>query len=292
MDSFAEPRRPSAPVSLAAVREQVRKLESDHRASGIPLSGRIIHVCHYLPVVSSLVGPSRAAIPSPPQTPPAQASDIPPSPTDSQSYADAPKIEQPTPVPAKPDEAQSRWALSVRYGHSAMISGIASLASTHEQLVVGWTGDIPTALPTMPPSAYGAPSTSTASESAHASPSKVPTKDIGEEERRELEQLLAKYRSRDEVSIEGGKQTTYVPVWLDNKEAHGHYEGYCKQSECLAVHQIHRFPACAVFCALPNFGFVLFALDVRGRPTLCEGVTAAICTREIAKSDDPAQFRG
>ncbi|KAF9809969.1 hypothetical protein IEO21_07199 [Rhodonia placenta] len=207
MDSFAEPRRPSAPVSLAAVREQVRKLESDHRASGIPLSGRIIHVCHYLPVVSSLVGPSRAAIPSPPQTPPAQASDIPPSPTDSQS-----------------------WALSVRYGHSAMISGIASLASTHEQLVVGWTGDIPTALPTMPPSAYGAPSTSTASESAHASPSKVPTKDIGEEERRELEQLLAKYRSRDEVSIEGGKQTTYVPVWLDNKEAHGHYEGYCKQT--------------------------------------------------------------
>lgn len=232
MDSFAEPRRPTSPVSLAAVREQVHKLETDHKANGIPLSGRIIQVCHYLPVSSSYVRrPSE--LPSPPPTPPTEPSDIPASPIEGTAPPQAVPIEQPVPLPqAEPtSEEDTNWTLSGRYGHSAMVSGIASLSTTHEQIVIGWTGDITSAPTSLPPAAYGVPSTSTASESSFAAPSKVPVKDIGEEDRRTLEALLAKHRSREDVEIEGGKSITYVPVWLDDKEAHGHYEGYCKQSE-------------------------------------------------------------
>lgn len=232
MDSFAEPRRPNNPVSLAAVREQVHKLETDHKANGIPLSGRIIQVSHYLPVSSSYVRPP-SELPSPPPTPPTEPSDIPASPTDGTPPPQPAPIEQPQSLlPAEPTlEEDTNWTLSVRYGHSAMVSGIASLATTHEQVVIGWTGDITSAPNALPPAAYGAPSTSTASESSSAAPSKVPVKDIGEEDRRTLETLLAKHRSREDVVIEGGKSITYVPVWLDDEEAHSHYEGYCKQSE-------------------------------------------------------------
>ncbi|CCM05832.1 uncharacterized protein FIBRA_08068 [Fibroporia radiculosa] len=231
MDSFAEPRRLSAPISLAAVREQVCKLENDHRASGIPLSGRILHVCHYLPVVSSFIRKS-PDLPSPPQTPPAITTDIPPSPVDVPPSADinANSLEQPQPFSTNAEDRNASWTLSVRYGHSAMVSGITSLAATHEQIVIGWTGDIASSPPLMPPASYGAPSTSGASESSLSTPAKIPTKDIGPEDRVVLEEQLARYRSRDEVTIEGGKPTTYIPVWLDDKEAHGHYEGYCKQT--------------------------------------------------------------
>jgi hypothetical protein len=29
---------------------------------------------------------------------------------------------------------------TAQYGHAAIISGICSLAATHEQLIIGWTG--------------------------------------------------------------------------------------------------------------------------------------------------------
>ena len=32
--------------------------------------------------------------------------------------------------------------MSNRQGHTAMISGIRSLSATHEQIIIGWTGDI------------------------------------------------------------------------------------------------------------------------------------------------------
>ena len=233
MDSFAEPRRHTTPVSLAAVREQVRKLEDDHKANGIPLSGRIIQVCHYLPVSSSY-SRRRNDVPSPPPTPPTELSDIPASPTEGTAPSQEAPIEQPQPQAAPTSEEDTNWTLSVRYGHSAMVSGIASLSTTHEQIVIGWTGDITSAPTPLPPAAYGAPSTSTAAESSFAAPSKVPVKDIGEEDRHALQGLLAKYRSREDVEVEGGKPISYVPVWLDDKEAHGHYEGYCKQSESFA----------------------------------------------------------
>lgn len=215
MDSFAEPHKPlDTTISLEDVRAQVSKLETDLREKNIPLSGRIIHVCHYLPVTCAFSRrPRPSDIPSPPATPPAKASDIPPSPTaESQESA----------LPAQ--QQSSQWQLHVRYGHSAMVSGIDSLAATHEQVFVGWTGDI---------EAGGAPPAGSQDASSGSESAKIPTASLAEEDKKELEGLLAEYRTRDEPK--DGKPIHYVPVWLDDKEAHGHYDGYCKQSESFFI---------------------------------------------------------
>jgi trehalose 6-phosphate synthase/phosphatase len=206
MDSFSEPRKHTE-YSLDEVRSQVNKLEQDHRAKGIPLSGRIIHVVHYLPVTCALSSKAlngsnghrnggQPGIPSPPQTPPAKASDIPPSPTE-----DAPST------------SKSKWTTTPRYGHSAMVSGITSLATTHEQVVIGWTGDIQSSLQSDDES------------------QKVPVSSISQEDKADLEKLLVNGSSMLKVEFPGDKPIPYIPVWLDDKQAHGHYDGYCKQSE-------------------------------------------------------------
>ncbi|KAJ3000118.1 hypothetical protein NUW54_g6836 [Trametes sanguinea] len=115
-------------------------------------------------------------------------------------------------------------AQSVRYGHSAMVSGIDSLATTHEQIVIGWTGDIQASSAAQPPVA-----TAVSSDPSGLPTSKVATSSLTEEDKKELETMLEEYKSRDEP--ENGKKIHYVPVWLDDKDAHGHYDGYCKQSE-------------------------------------------------------------
>ena len=102
-----------------------------------------------------------------------------------------------------------------------MVSGIDSLAATHEQVFVGWTGDID--------------STSSASEEASGSSEpatpKISAASLADEDKKELEGILSEYRSPNE--LKDGKKIQYVPVWLDDKDAHGHYDGYCKQSECI-----------------------------------------------------------
>ncbi|KAI0703424.1 glycosyltransferase family 20 protein [Cytidiella melzeri] len=200
MDSFSEPHK-TTEYSLDDVRSKVRKLEEEHHAKGIPLSGRIIHVAHYLPVTCALspqaakgTNGAQPGIPSPPQTPPSQPSDIPPSPTEA--------------APAGPN---SKWQISSRFGHSAMVSGITSLTATHEQIYVGWTGDLQSA---------------SESDNGH---SKVPSSSISEENKADLENLLSSGKHLLKEEFPEGKAMTYVPVWLDDKQAHGHYDGYCKQ---------------------------------------------------------------
>lgn len=212
MDSFAEPHKPTE-YSLDVVRAQVHQLEEEHRAKGIPLSGRIIHVAHYLPVTCTLSsgplsglngqGGSQPGIPSPPQTPPAKATDIPPSPTDT--------------APPTLHDAKSKWQVNFRYGHSAMVSGIASLTATHEQVLVGWTGDI-----------YTPNTSSSQSESAYT---KLSSTSVPSEDKTELEGILASGKHLLKEELPEGKTMSYVPVWLEDKQAHGHYDGYCKQSE-------------------------------------------------------------
>ncbi|KAF9051684.1 trehalose 6-phosphate phosphatase [Panaeolus papilionaceus] len=195
MDSFSEPyTRRGDDVSLEQVRESIAVLEDQHRKNGIPLSGRIIHVCHYLPIIATLNSKplQTATVPTPPLTPPtAEGSDssTPPSPID---------------VPEKSD---SEWSLAPRYGHAAMISGIRSLSTTHEQLIVGWTGDI------------HAPSTDT-----------IPSTTVSDEQRESFNTALKEYIPKEsDPDDERDRKTKYVPVWLDDKVAHGHYDGYCKQ---------------------------------------------------------------
>ena len=105
-----------------------------------------------------------------------------------------------------------------------MVSGIDSLAATHEQLLVGWTGDIESASQAVPPLAA-----QNVSGPSDQPVNKVPSASLTDADKKELEEALESYRSRDEV--EDGKKIHYVPVFLDDKDAHGHYDGYCKTSE-------------------------------------------------------------
>jgi trehalose 6-phosphate synthase/phosphatase len=200
-DSFSEPyTRPADESSLNEVRNQIHNLEEQHKQNGIPLSGRIIHVCHYLPIVATYKSRTSVnGIPSPPQTPPSRSTEF------------GTKSEASTPVEdgeavAAPSAAV--WGLSPRYGHSAMISGIQSLSATHQQVIVGWIGDIECA----------------------GRAENVPVNQISVEDRVALEDTLKTYNPK-ESDPDDDLKTTHVPVWLDDKVAHGHYDGYCKQSK-------------------------------------------------------------
>jgi trehalose 6-phosphate synthase/phosphatase len=222
MDSFHEPyTRAGDDISLDAVREQVSALEDSHRAQGVQLSGRIVHVCHYLPVVPTLIShlsPAAAGVLSPPPSPPTLYGDVPPSPSEGPA-----QVEQ----PQQPSVPSRHWKFAPRYGHAAMISGIRSLSATHDQLIVGWTGDI-----------LSVPSKGTASAEENGGSSgnveqRIPSHLVGRADREALEAELVGYDEAGQgQGIEGNKgKLEYVPVWLEDTVAHGHYEGYCKTSE-------------------------------------------------------------
>ncbi|KAJ7136631.1 trehalose-6-phosphate phosphatase [Mycena epipterygia] len=195
MDSFSEPyTRLGDDISLEEVRQQVRALEADHRAAGIPLSGRVLHVCHYLPVSATLN--TTPGVLSPPATPPVKPTDVPLTPPHEAAE-----------IPPASSSETAIWTLVPRYGHAAMISGIRSLSATHEQLIIGWTGDIQSTIPEQ----------------------RVPTETVTEEDRAALDDALKTYQPK-ESDPDDDRKTTYVPVWLDDQVAHGHYDGYCKQT--------------------------------------------------------------
>ena len=211
-------------VPLTDVLDQIRKLEDEHRAKGIPLSGRIVHVCHYLPVTCTLTTRSSSGVISPPLTPPHK-------PTDVAADPNVPEIAITEPISAATPSQQTsgaqsssgKWRLNARWGHSAMISGIQSLSSTHTQVIVGWTGDLGGdihAVGSSPPLP------------GEKDKSRVPLKEVSDEERKELERELERYKLSVAEGVEEGegKGTLLVPVWLDDKLAHGHYDGYCKNS--------------------------------------------------------------
>ncbi|ORY92359.1 glycosyltransferase family 20-domain-containing protein [Syncephalastrum racemosum] len=85
------------------------------------------------------------------------------------------------------------WRLNSRRGHSAMYSGLDSLKPKYDTLYIGSTGNI------------------MSNHSDH-----VPSEEIREEERNSLGSLLF-------------LKHQMIPIFLDDKLAHGHYEGYCKQ---------------------------------------------------------------
>ena len=211
MDSFSEPyTRQGDDISLDQVRANIDTLEQQHKKNGITLSGRIIHVCHYLPIIATLNSRPTSSILSPPPTPPTK-------PLDPDARAASESAE-----PA----ATSPWSLAARYGHAAMISGIRSLSSSHEQIVIGWTGDILAP----PPSSTSANASASASGTITAGADKVPAGAISQADKAAFQDALDGYKI-DPEDDRGEKRAKYVPVWLDDKVAHGHYDGYCKQSE-------------------------------------------------------------
>lgn len=201
MDSFSK-HPPLTQVPLEDIRKQILQHQADLTAKGVQLSGRVLHICHYLPVLSSIVhNTAKGNLPSPPHTPPTKSAV-----TD--GLATQPELD-PVPLPTAEDStASSKWSLSIRYGHAAMISGIRSLEAPNEQLIVGWTGDI---------------------QNTHQPDSTVPLSAISEDDRLALETSLQTYQPQ-EADPDDERKTTYIPVWVDEKDAHGHYEGYCKES--------------------------------------------------------------
>ncbi|KAI3614064.1 glycosyltransferase family 20 protein [Moniliophthora roreri] len=201
LPSSASP--PISHQSLPHIRSRIRSLEDELQANGAELSGRIIHVCHYLPVVASLNRGSGLA------TPPGSPKDDSPS-----ESKDDPSV----------------WTLSPRYGHAAMISGIRSLSNTHEQLIIGWTGDIVASSPSSTASGSSNPSSKTPSVSTNT----IPATTISDTEKQDLDDALKEYTPKEshpdpDDDKTGRKELTYVPVWMNDKVAHGHYDGYCKQ---------------------------------------------------------------
>ncbi|KAG9047433.1 threalose-6-phosphate phosphatase [Serendipita sp. 407] len=207
--------------TLAGVRAIVSKLEADLHSKGITLSGRIIHVTHYLPIITALKQNSDngfVAPISPPKTPVAdivtlEAERAHHTVTTASSAESVQTPLSPTAGTDCPPEgsSSSKWLLSPRRGHTAMISGIRSLSSTHEQILLAWTGDIETG--------HGG--------SSQTHKSSVPAATLTDEDKITLEAEISNYTSPLDLG-EGKKKVNYVPVFLDDKVAHGHYEGYCK----------------------------------------------------------------
>ncbi|KAF5389624.1 hypothetical protein D9757_004178 [Collybiopsis confluens] len=153
--------------SLSDIQASIAQLEDRHRRNGIPLTGRILHVCHSLPVTCTL--------------------------DDKEPSSSA---------------SSKRWSLGPRYGHAAMISGIRSLSATHDQIIVGWMGDI------------------VGGEGAGG---------VSDTDKECLEELLASGGDVDDGHdakdghASGNHHTGYVAVWMPSAVAHGYYDGYCKQ---------------------------------------------------------------
>jgi trehalose-6-phosphate synthase len=93
-----------------------------------------------------------------------------------------------------PNQAGEQWTFTHRRGHSAMHSGIHSVSQNRDSLHIGWTGTI------------------------HEEENKRVIHELTEKEKKELTQILL-------------KQNSIVPIFLNKKQSHNHYEGYCKSSE-------------------------------------------------------------
>ncbi|CCA75087.1 related to trehalose-6-phosphate phosphatase [Serendipita indica DSM 11827] len=207
--------------TLAGVRAVVAQLEDDLKARGTKLSGRIIHVTHYLPIITSLRAPATAtdsadapgAPASPPKTPVKDIVSLEAEKAHKTVNPPEETILSPTVNDSNPTlsiNSNSKWQLAPRRGHTAMISGIRSLCATHEQVILAWTGDIET--------------TPTPGSSQRRA---VPTSTLTDEDKKEITTEITNYQSVLDGG-EGKQKINYVPVFLDDKIAHGHYEGYCK----------------------------------------------------------------
>lgn len=110
------------------------------------------------------------------------------------------------------------WTVVERRGHQALYAGIQSLSKDNETLHIGWTGPI----------------------REQGTRNKITTDKLAIEDKVKLQSLL----------WETGH---IVPIFLDQKKSHGHYEGYCKQGTLFLVNKkgMTSFSyLCVQFCGL------------------------------------------
>jgi trehalose 6-phosphate synthase/phosphatase len=250
MDSIKPDPTPPPPPSLAELHDQVVRLEESHKAKGLALSGRIIHLCHHLPVEVIRVVPDHVelGVLSPPMMPEFK----------------------PEGASTSVESADARWKIVARTGHTAMVSGIKSLSDTHQQLIVAWTGDVllqtqsqptpvhtkNTTLPSLAISAapeVAAPASSALNQdpdgSAHL---KVFAGQFTDVEKAEVQNELDRFTEVEADKDQGGK-LKYVPVFLPPEVSKGHYEGFCKKSEwfCVDLHLLAHADRYSTMAAIP-----------------------------------------
>ncbi len=276
MDKMVPDPTPLLPPSIPEIQAQIEHLEAAHKTKGFPLSGRIIHLCHHLPVeitrmlpapqeeeheekhdeqdgqstegeeggigmgilnaplrgLAATFAAAQSGVLSPPRTPEFK---------ESESLT----------LSSTGGNSDVKWKLQARRGHTAMISGMRSLSSTHEQIVIAWTGDIMQQFENAPSPKVPQPASTTEPSTNHntgtpangpvgqeqdtpiaglGEPAQVYLPELSEVERKDLERELQNF-SKYEEAQEGNGKLSYVPVFVGQEEARGHYEGYCKTSE-------------------------------------------------------------
>jgi trehalose 6-phosphate synthase/phosphatase len=235
MDSMHPDPDPLPPPSLAEIRAQIARLEESHQSRGIALSGRIIHVCHHLPVEIVRVVPEsneeNGGVLSVPMTPEFKPEDHDP----------------------KMESVDAKWRIHARTAHTAMISGMRSLSESHENIVVAWTGDVllqevsqPT--PTQQSTAtFSSLADSLAASNPEANGKNTPAPpreekplmvfggEFSDQEKQELESELERFQDFEKTKGSDDGTLRYVPVFLPSEVSKGHYEGFCKKSACCII---------------------------------------------------------
>ncbi|KAK6902917.1 trehalose-phosphatase [Kwoniella mangroviensis CBS 8507] len=235
MDSMHPDPAPAPPPSLSDIKAQVARLEAAHKQKGLPLSGRIIHVMHHLPVEIVRIVPAESleagGMLSPPMTPEFKPED----------------------VEAKVESADAKWRIHARTAHPALVSGIKSLSDTHDQILVAWTGEVllqpDTNASPQPPSQATFPSIAqnllapfsahqeTPSPTSPSAPTPPPNEsplmvfggEFNDQEKKEVETELERFTEVEQKFEEGGR-LKYLPVFLPPDVSKGHYEGFCKKT--------------------------------------------------------------
>ncbi|CAD6886627.1 unnamed protein product [Tilletia laevis] len=233
-------------LTLAQLRSAISSLTEDYNAKHphAELSGRIIHVSHFLPFHVRFEDAQERIYPTQPPQQQQQQQQQPKGASDSAVAGDAEEATVQGTAAPHHHHHHRRWALSPRRGHTALNAGIRSLTEAHKQVFVGWPGDLPTC---PPPQDSDVPEQQHAEETT-AGPSQHPDCRPSEldSDRAQIEDLLSELeappvqKSAQQNEQDGQHPTStiddaargikYVPVWMDYNVAHGHYEGYCKQT--------------------------------------------------------------
>lgn len=232
MDSMHPDPTPEVPPSLPDLKAQVARLEASHKEKGLPLSGRIIHVMHHLPVEIVRIVPADAlesagtGFLSPPMTPEFK-------PEDAETTVES---------------ADAKWRIHARTAHPALVSGIKSLSETHDQLLVAWTGEVliqpdNTQSPQQPSQATFSSIASNLLapfSAGDATPQPQPPPQQGslmvfggefnEADQKEIASELDRF-AEAEAKFDPTDRLKYIPVFLPPDVSKGHYEGFCKKSK-------------------------------------------------------------
>ncbi|KAH8914256.1 glycosyltransferase family 20 protein [Atractiella rhizophila] len=208
-----------------------RKWEADRKHRGLDASqkrssGRVIVVIHTLPYTCVLTNETAADHSSPSHA--HHPVDIV---TSDSPARPAPLHAHPSlltsPVAAVSSGPTPVWKLLPRRGHSALHSGIASLASSEREVtLIAWPGDLQTAEGAGVPSNVELAGGREIPKSEGTGGQGLDIGELTEEEKGLLEKGLWELGAPNE---QGKESVRCVPVWLRDRTWSDFYDGFCKK---------------------------------------------------------------